>query len=114
MITKFKSINNLAVFKNFNWDTAIRDDGNNIVLFKPINILYGRNYSGKTTLSRIVRALEIGNISDKYENPQFEVSIQDITDTTPNNLTAHGKKIRVFNEDFVKENLRFIVNSDEI
>lgn len=113
MITKFKSINNLAVFKNFNWDTAIRDDGNNIVLFKPINILYGRNYSGKTTLSRIVRALEIGNISDKYENPQFEVSIQDITDTTPNNLTAHGKKIRVFNEDFVKENLRFIVNSDE-
>ena len=113
MITKFKSINNLAVFQNFNWDTAIRDDGNNIVLFKPINILYGRNYSGKTTLSRIVRALEIGNISDKYENPQFEVSIQDIADTTQNNLTAHGKKIRVFNEDFVKDNLRFIVNSDE-
>lgn len=113
MITKFKSINNLAVFQNFNWDTAIRDDGNNIVLFKPINILYGRNYSGKKTLSRIVRALEIGNISDKYENPQFEVSIQDIADTTQNNLTAHGKKIRVFNEDFVKDNLRFIVNSDE-
>ena len=113
MITKFKSINNLAVFQNFNWDTAIRDDGNNIVLFKPINILYGRNYSGKTTLSRIVRALEIGNISDKYENPQFEVSIQDIADTTQNNLTTHGKKIRVFNEDFVKDNLRFIVNSDE-
>lgn len=113
MITKFKSINNLAVFQNFNWDTAIRDDGNNIVLFKPINILYGRNYSGKTTLSRIVRALEIGNISDKYENPQFEVCIQDIVDTTQNNLTAHGKKIRVFNEDFVKDNLRFIVNSDE-
>lgn len=113
MITKFKSINNLAVFQNFNWDTTIRDEGNNVVLFKPINILYGRNYSGKTTLSRIVRALETGNISDKYENPQFEVSIKDIADSTPSNLTAHGKKIRVFNEDFVKDNLRFIVNSDE-
>ncbi|MCK9299792.1 MAG: AAA family ATPase [Bacteroidales bacterium] len=113
MITKFKSINNLAVFQNFIWDTVIRDDGNNVVLFKPINIFYGRNYSGKTTLSRIVRALETGSISDKYENPQFEVCIMDIADTTPNNLTAHGKKIRVFNEDFVKNNLRFIVNSDE-
>lgn len=113
MITKFKSITNLAVFQNFVWDTTIRDDGNNVVLFKPINIFYGRNYSGKTTLSRIIRALETGNISDKYENPQFEVSIQDISDTTQNNLTTHGKKIRVFNEDFVKDNLRFIVNSDE-
>jgi len=113
MITKFKTIKNLAVFQNFNWDTTIRDDGNNVVLFKPINIFYGRNYSGKTTLSRIVRALETGKISDKYENPQFEVGIKDIADSTPSNLTSHGKKIRVFNEDFVRENLRFIANSDE-
>lgn len=113
MITKFKTINNLAVFQNFNWDTTIRDGGNNVVSFKKINIFYGRNYSGKTTLSRIVRALETGIISDKYENPLFEVCIQNFADTTPNNLIVHGKKIRVFNEDFVKDNLRFIVNSDE-
>lgn len=113
MITKLKSINNLAVFQNFTWDTSLRDDGNNVVLFKPINIFYGRNYSGKTTLSRIIRALEIGSISDKYENPQFEVSIKDVADCTQHNLSAHGKKIRVFNEDFVKDNIRFITNSDE-
>ena len=113
MITKFKSINNLAVFQNFDWDSTIRDTGNNVVLFKPINIFYGRNYSGKTTLSRIVRALETGNLSDKYENPEFEVCITDVADSTPNNLTAHEKKIRVFNEDFVKANLRFIVNPEE-
>jgi wobble nucleotide-excising tRNase len=113
MITKLKSINNLAVFQNFNWDTNIRDDGNNVVLFKAINIIYGRNYSGKTTLSRIIRALETGVISDKYENPQFEVAIKDIADATQNNLSTHGKKIRVFNEDFVKDNLRFIGNSEE-
>lgn len=113
MITKFKTIKNLAVFQNFDWDTTIRDDGNNVVLFKAINIFYGRNYSGKTTLSRIVRALETGTISDKYENPQFEVSISRGPDITQNNLKAHGKKIRVFNEDFVKDKLRFIVNPDE-
>lgn len=113
MITKLKTINNLAVFQNFNWDANIRDEGNNVVLFKPINIFYGRNYSGKTTLSRVIRALETGCISDKYENPQFEVCINDSVDVSQNNLTAHGKKIRVFNEDFVKDNLRFIANSEE-
>lgn len=113
MITKLKTINNLAVFQNFNWDANIRDKGNNVVLFKPINIFYGRNYSGKTTLSRVIRALETGYISDKYENPQFEVCIKGIPDATQNNLSAHCKKIRVFNEDFVKDNLRFIANSEE-
>jgi len=112
MITKFKSVN-LAVFQNFDWDVNIRDTGNNITLFKPINIFYGRNCSGKTTLSRIIRALETDKISDKYKKPHFEVSFEGDVYATQDNLTAHGKKIRVFNEDFVKENLRFIANSDE-
>jgi wobble nucleotide-excising tRNase len=113
MITKFKTIKNLAVFQNYIWDSFVRDGGGNVATFKAINVIYGRNYSGKTTLSRIIRALEKGEISDKYENPEFEVSIKDTADATQINLTAHGKKIRVFNEDFVKDNLRFIVNSDE-
>ena len=113
MITKFKTIKNLAVFQNYIWDSFVRDSVGNVTTFKAINVIYGRNYSGKTTLSRIVRALEKGEISDKYENPEFEVSIKDTADATQVNLTAHGKKIRVFNEDFVKDNLRFIINSDE-
>ena len=34
-------------------------------------------------------------------------------EVTQNNLTSHGKKIRVFNEDFIKENLKFIVHQDD-
>jgi len=113
MITKFKTIKNLAVFQNFVWDNSVSDAASNVQLFKNINVIYGRNYSGKTTLSRIVRALEKGGISDKYENPEFEVCIKDLADATQANLSSHGKKIRVFNEDFVKENLRFIVNTNE-
>ena len=113
MITKFKTIKNLAVFQNFVWDRSVCDGAGDVQLFKDINIIYGRNYSGKTTLSRIVRALEKGAISDKYENPEFEVCIKDAANATQANLTAHGKKIRVFNEDFVRDNLRFIVNPDE-
>lgn len=113
MIDKFKTIKNLAVYQNFKWDETIRDKGNNIEVFKKINIIYGRNYSGKTTLSRIIRAMETGQISDKYENPEFEISIKDSSDITQTNLLAHSKKIRVFNDDFVRENLRFILDSDE-
>ena len=113
MITKFKTIKNLAVFQNFIWDSNLRCEGNNVILFKSINILYGRNYSGKTTLSRIVRAFEIGQISDKYENPEFEVSFDDASDATQGKLLAHGKKIRVFNDDFVRDNLKFIINPDD-
>lgn len=113
MITKFKTIKNLAIFQNFVWDSSVRDAATNVQQFKDINVIYGRNYSGKTTLSRIVRALEKGGISDKYENPEFEVCIKDLSDASQANLTSHGKKIRVFNEDFVKDNLRFIVNPDE-
>jgi len=57
-IKKIESIRNMAVFKDFRWASSVRDGGNNIAEFKKINILYGRNYSGKTTLSRIFRALE--------------------------------------------------------
>ena len=74
MITKVKSIKNLAVFQNYDWDTSI---GN--TAFKEINVIYGRNYSGKTTLSRIIRALEKGSISNKYEHPEFEISIKAIS-----------------------------------
>ena len=112
MIKKIKSIGNLAVFKGFEWDANVRNNGGAADTFKDINIIYGRNYSGKTSLSRIIRALEIGRISDKYNNPEFCVKFSD-KEVTQNNLTSHGKKIRVFNEDFIKENLKFIVHQDD-
>ncbi|MCF0049570.1 AAA family ATPase [Dyadobacter sp. LJ53] len=112
MITKISSIKNLAVFDNFTWDTSVID-GTQIREFKEFNIIYGRNYSGKTTLSRIFRALETGQISSKYDNPEFTVFIKGEADANQNNLTAHSKTIRVFNEDFVRENLKFIANPDD-
>lgn len=97
-IKKIDSIKNMAVFQDFRWDTSVRNHGNSVAQFKKINILYGRNYSGKTTLSRILRAMETGVLSDKYENPSFSVTFVDGAQATQNTLTTHGKKIRVFNE----------------
>lgn len=111
-IKKIDSIKSMAVFQDFSWASSVRDKGNNVAEFKKINILYGRNYSGKTTLSRILRAIETGSISDKYTTPEFQLSFDSGTNVTQNCLTDHGQVVRVFNEDFVKENLHFIVDDE--
>lgn len=112
-IKKIDSIKNMAVFQDFRWASSVKDDGNNIAEFKKINILYGRNYSGKTTLSRIFRALETGSISDKYSSPEFQLTFEDGSAATQNSLTSHGQVVRVFNEDFVRDNLRFIFDDEQ-
>ena len=68
MFTKIKKIGNFAVFDGFDWNAVVRDQGNNVAEFKEINIIYGRNYSGKTTLSRIFHSLEKGELHEKYPN----------------------------------------------
>ena len=112
-IRKIDSIKNMAVFRDFDWEKSVVGESNNAAAFSTINILYGRNYSGKTTLSRIFRAMETGELSDKFENPSFSVALAGGTQITQDALTNHGKKFRVFNEDFVRDNLRFITNPDD-
>ncbi|WP_320174776.1 AAA family ATPase [Maridesulfovibrio sp.] len=109
-IKRIDSIKNMAVFQDFCWSSAVKDNGGNPVDFKQINILYGRNYSGKTTLSRIIRALEVGEISDKYDSPLFQLSFHDGSNLRHDSLQGHDHVVRVFNEDFVKDNLQFIVD----
>ncbi len=113
MFKKVQSIDNLAVYSNYRWNDSVKDKDGTVVDFKKVNILYGRNYSGKTTLSRIFRSLETGVISEKYVNPQFQMVRQDNSILTQNDISNNQIKIRVFNEDFIRENLKFITNPDE-
>lgn len=100
---------NFGSFSEFNWKKAIRDGGNSIQNFKRLNILYGRNYSGKTTLSRIFRALETGRLPLNYSTPSF-VMYGDKGDITQTCIDDHCYDIRVYNSDFVSDNLSFLVN----
>lgn len=111
-VTKITEIKNLAVFKNFKWDNSVKTKDGKVEVFKDINIFYGRNYSGKTTLSKIFRAFETGSISDKYENPEFKILFDDNTSICQNNL-ADKQNFRVFNLDFIDENLSFLRNSED-
>ncbi|WP_339223398.1 AAA family ATPase [Paenibacillus sp. FSL W7-1332] len=113
MIKKIKNINNLAVFQDFEWDNSVLNNNRQIMRFERMNILYGRNYAGKTTLSRIVRAIEIGRISEKYDSPSFSVMFDDDSTINQDQIANVQKNIRVFNEDFVRDNLRFIIDPED-
>jgi len=112
MILKFKEISNMAVFKSFQWDDIVLDQNGRSIVFKQVNILYGRNYSGKTTLSRIIRAYETGVLSDKYKHPTFRLVLDDGNELTEADYPQKPLIARVFNEDFVRDNLQFAVNPD--
>lgn len=102
-------IGNFGSFRGLDWRRSIRDTGNNVQNFKRLNILYGRNYSGKTTLSRIFRALETGRLPLNYVASTFTLRGEN-GEVTQTGLVGHGYDIRVYNRDFVSENLSFLVN----
>lgn len=110
MITKVERIQGLGVFSDFTWDQEVQKPDGQVEIFKHINIIYGRNYSGKTTLSRLLRAMETQDLSDKYGAPQFRLLFDDGSVVDETNYQACRQKVRVFNEDFVRDNLKFIAN----
>lgn len=110
MIKKFLRLNNLGVFKDFEWDAHIKDKKGKVLTFDKINILYGRNYSGKTTLSRLLRYFQIGKGLEKYTNASFEVELENGQKLDSSLSENNPLIVRVFNEDFVRENLYFVNN----
>lgn len=110
MITQI-NIQSFGSFSGLEWRNSVRDSGGNIKNFQRLNILYGRNYSGKTTLSRIFRTLQTGKLPQNYAGSSFTVTGDKgvVTSTNPLN---HNYDIRVYNRDFVTENLSFLVNQD--
>ncbi|MCZ4279673.1 AAA family ATPase [Kiloniella laminariae] len=112
MMIRSIDIGNFGAFKDFSWRAQVRDHGENTQYFKKLNIIYGRNYSGKTTLSRILRSYETGTLPPKYKNISFDMTIEQNT-YTHKDLSNHSLDIRVYNKDFVTENLQFLSGSNE-
>ena len=108
MISKINKIKNLAVFKDFSWNDHLNNDRK----FKHINIFYGRNYSGKTSLSRIFRFFEMKKLDEKYTNSEFELELNNGTVITQDELEHNELNIRVFNEDFIKKNFSIFYDSE--
>lgn len=96
-------------FSGLDWKKTVRDNGKNVKTFQRLNILYGRNYSGKTTLSRVFRALETRKFPLNYVSPSFTV-YGEKGNVTQAGILTHNYEVRVYNRDFVTDNLSFLVN----
>lgn len=113
MIEKI-DIKNFGSFRNYEWKKSVGNDQHSI--FKPINIIYGRNYAGKTTLSRIFRSIETKELHEDFISPGFNLKFKNGTEITEENLAnSLGEyNVRVYNTDFVKANLSWFNNDDGV
>lgn len=110
MIEKL-DIANFGSFTGFQWDSEVRDSQGAAGKFKKLNIIFGRNYSGKTTLSRVFRSFEVGHTPSRFESPTFKVKTSSGL-WTQAQLTVQSPPIRVYNKDFVESNLAFLRDED--
>lgn len=109
MFTKI-DIKKFGLYKDYRWLA-------NQPLMSRVNIIYGRNYSGKTTLSRIFDSISLGQLHKKYLDGDFEL-VDDsglkinAADGVINRAEGLDCQIRVYNSDYVRRNLSWL-NDEE-
>lgn len=99
MLKGIKKIKGLGVFGDYSQPVGTDE-------FRVKNIVYGWNYSGKTTLSRVFGHLERGEFSPELGGYSFAVE-SDGGQVTEASAKTSGLVVRVFNSDFIHENLNF-------
>lgn len=101
MIKKINKIKNFGIYNNY------RFSNENTPEFKKFNLIYGWNYSGKTTLSRIFRSFELKDFSSGFESSEFEIEDVNGNKFSQSDLISNTLPIRVFNSDFIEDNLKW-------
>ncbi|EPM53821.1 hypothetical protein A264_26232 [Pseudomonas syringae pv. actinidiae ICMP 19071] len=99
MIKGISKIKGLGIYANYVRPASIEEFGIK-------NLIFGWNYSGKTTLSRLFAQIEA-----KAKNPDLsgcEFTFQtDDQPLTEKNFEQTDLIVRVFNSDFIRDNLHF-------
>jgi len=104
IIAKIDSIVKIATFKNFCWSNSGLGE------FARYNLIYGWNHSGKTTIARILHAIESGQIHEGHSGGSFSASWSNGATISSTKLSGPCNDILVFNRDFTDRNFRS--NSD--
>ena len=66
MLLRINKLKNFGVYQNFDWGSL--DD------FKNKNLIYGWNYSGKTTISKLFQILEYRYKNICFPRAEFEIA----------------------------------------
>ena len=106
MIKGINRIKDFGIFSDYK-------SPNEIEGFAEKNIIYGWNYSGKTTLSRLFYSLGNGEVHKDFNNASFSIVCSDGSTVTEENVSSFSTTVRVFNSDFVAENLSWEGDSFE-
>ncbi|MGR2709546.1 hypothetical protein B7453_09685 [Pseudomonas sp. IB20] len=99
MIKGISKIKGLGVYDNYTKPIGTQEFGIK-------NLIYGWNYSGKTTLSRLFAQLETKKLHHDLIGCEFSFET-DGSPITEKNLDQSNLIVRVFNSDFIRENLHF-------
>lgn len=97
MITKINSLSSFGNYRQLQWGTN--------AVFAKRNLIYGWNYSGKTTLSRFFQVLADRNNLQNFPSCKFEVEFHGGSKLTQANFTSNPS-IKVFNRDFILQNFQ--------
>jgi len=96
MITQINKLKRFGIYQNYTWG-AIDD-------FKKKNLVYGWNYSGKTTLSKLFQVLEFKDKNRCFSGAEIEITINDGTTKIYNQdtLNTFPFSVKVFNSEYIK------------
>lgn len=72
-----------------------------------VNIFYGRNYSGKSTYSKIFQSIELKKLPDNYGDIDFEIKLANKSIIKSNIIESDELPIdcKVFNQQFIDYNI---------
>ena len=101
-----ETIKNYGVFSNY--------EKGDTKYFGANNIIFGWNYSGKTTLSRIFRSLEKKELHSDFTDGKFKILDEKDNIITESDVPNNSLKVRVFNTDYIKDNLKWEETKDGI
>jgi wobble nucleotide-excising tRNase len=108
MFKQLNEIRNYGIFSHYDGDEVDLPD------FAKRNLIYGWNYSGKTTLSRIFQSFENGSPHDAFGDGIFELTLEDGRTIDHTQLNELPFPVRVFNADYVENNLSWQEGVDPI
>lgn len=109
VVYMFKKIDikKFGLYKDFIWNPGKMRE------FSRVNIIYGRNYSGKTTLSRIFDSIGQGKLHKNYIDGEFKLyTDQPLTPEVTNSNLNYDGQVRVYNADYVGRNLGWLKDEE--
>lgn len=96
-IKKIDSIKGFGSFVDFKWAKDLKE-------FKKYNLIFGWNGSGKTTLSKVFGCYEAEELPTGKEDANISIT-NEKGSTAKDDYSVLSKKIKVFNRDYVSNNI---------